>query len=36
MLAVEVVEDEVDWVRYDKEELQAKLDVDANILKYII
>jgi hypothetical protein len=33
MLAVEVVDDEVEWVRYDKEELQAKLDLADMILE---
>ena len=33
MMAVEVVDEEADWVRYDKEELQAKLDLADMILE---
>ena len=33
MMAVDVIDEEADWVRYDKEELQAKLDLADMILE---
>lgn len=33
MLAIEVVEDEMEWVKYDKEELQGRLDLADMILE---